>query len=334
MKGNQIPTYAAGGATPNGVPTGIDWRKADRDTEAGRKALAKAIGAYFGDVTPSGPAGTAGMKTTRTGHITGLPSTPEIDVNFSSVMPDLGVMSAFRYVDKRSSKNSVYQMANVGTSAIVFSQKREGQAAQIQKVAGGTPVSVASVTHHGALGIDDEAERFDDYGVFEQNVQAVPNLYQDYQATLHAALFTALGAGVNQTFDTDLQTTVNNGCKQILDDVGDRYGVPEDAEFVLMYNPAQWHLVLKAFASMFTVPNDNNSVSQFVYNLRPVRTRKIAAGSPYLILAGHQIVTVEWDGLYSEYGRDHMRGADAFVWRARRNAAIGDTQQVRRIALS
>ncbi len=328
MRANEINTFGGKGF-PNGIATGIDWEAADIDTEGGRKDLVAAVNSYFKDLRGIKVPG--GEKTTRTGHISGLPSAPDIDVRFYGPSQDAGVLQLFRFVDKTASSNPTYQMANVSAKAIVFEQKREGQAARIRQVSGGTPVTVSSVTWHGALGIDDEARRFDDYGVFEQNVQQVPNIWNDKMVDNHVALLTALGAGVNEAWSTDLITTVNNGCAQILEDVGDTYGLPDRPVFGLLYNHRRWNMVQQALASNFVLPNDTNSVRMLQFDIVAIPTRKIDTTSMYLALPGFDMVTVEWDGLFSEFGRDFSRGVDAFVWRARQNAAIGNVSQLRRI---
>ena len=337
-----VPGYIRGLGTPNGLPTGIAWDKADYHSDAGRKALADAISGYFRDVAPKHAYGEhahkhalqylSGLKTTRPGHIPGsLPTRPDIDVDFYGPELDYGWQVFFQYVDKRSSKNPTYQRAHVSAQAIVFEQAQEGQPARLRKVEGGTPLSLSSVKWHGAIGIDDDAKRFDDYGIFEQNVQRVPDMWDNYLSTIHYALITALGSGVNETWDTSLIKTLNNAGAQILEDCGEVYGLPDSPSFALLYNHRDWEAVTRALVSNFTLPNDNNSANKLQWNILPVKTRKIAPGSMYLGLPGYDAVTVEWDGLYAEYGRDWERGADAFVYRSRRNAGILNVQQFRRI---
>lgn len=327
-----IITPSGGRGFPNGIKSGIDWAKADYASEAGRKDLAKAITDYFEDIREGGKqAAIAGAKTTRGGHIGLLPAVPDVDVGFYSIQEDAGVLSLFRNVDMTGSRNDTYQLAHVSAGGIVFEQQVPGQPIRIRKVSDSAATSLKSVTWGGALGIDDDTKRFDRYNVFEENVQAVPVKYVDKMVDVHVALLTALGVGVNETWDTDLVTTINSAAAQILEDVGDTYGLPDNPEFVLYYNHRRAPLVRQALVSSLTLANDNNSAKQLEFSIRPVKTRKITTASMYLALPGYDMVSVEWDPLFSEYGRDFERGSDAFVWRARRNAAIGNTGQIRRI---
>lgn len=335
MAAKGIQTYEKSGAGfANGIATGIDWKNADTRSEAGRLVIADAVTDYFKDLRAANEEKAAqggGMKTTRTGHLGNLPTVPEVDVRFYGPQDDAGALSMFRYVDKRESKNPTHQFANVSAQSIVFEQAREGEPAKIRKVTDSAPSSISSVKWHGALGIDDDASRFDDYGVYEENVQRVPNVWNDKMVDIHVALITALGAGVNETWDTDLITTLNSAGAQIVEDCGETYGLPDSPTLYLLYNHRRWNMVLQAMTANLTLPNDNNSAKQLQWNIVPVMTRKITTTSMYLALPGYDSVTCEWDSLYSEHGRDYMRGADAFVWRSRMNAGIGNVNQWRRI---
>lgn len=319
---------SAGHGQANGITTGIDWKSADVKSESGRADLADAISGYFKDLRGN-KLFTA--KSTRPGHIAGLPAMPALDLRFYGPQEDYGVLSLFRGVDMTASKNSTYQVGNVNAGSIVFEQLEPGQPARVRKASGGSPISVSSVTWGGALGIDDDAQRFDMYSVFEENVQAAPTKWMDTQSTSLTTLFTALGAGVNETWSANLITTINNACAQIIEDCGDTYGLPDRPTFGLYYNHRQWNLVLQALTANLTLPNNNNSAAQLQYDIMPVQTRKIPSGSMYICLPGYDMVQVTWDDLFSEFGRDYKRGVDTFVYRARMNAAIGNTKQVRRI---
>jgi len=312
-----LSSHVKAQGTPNGIPTGIDWAAVDYKSCDG---LGEAISGYFKEIR---------AKATRPGHLT-LPVAEQIDARVYGPAQDNDILSLFRYVDKRGSKNSVYKFAH-SSAGMVFEQKKPGQAAKIRSVSEGTPGSVESVTWDGGLGIDDEVVRFDDYGTFEQNVQAVPAISDDHDATMASALFGALGAGVNETWVTDLITTINNGCAQIMETVGDQYGLSDNAEFGLLYNHRQAALVRQALVSNLTLANSNNSKSQLEFNILPVKTRKIANGALYLMIPGYDLVEVEWDSLFSEMGRNVRQGADEMVWKKRRNAAIGNVNQIRRI---
>lgn len=318
----------AGNAQPCGIPTGIDWSRADLGSSEGRAKLIKAVNGYFADIRSG-----AGTKTTRPGHLPGsLPDRPDIDVRFYGPrFADLGLYDVFRAVDKTSSRNPVYQFANVDAGAIVFEQKQAGEAVKILKVAGGTPVSVSSVTWHGALGIDDDAKRFDDYGIFEENVQRVPAAWENKKLNSLALLLTSLGSGVNQSWGENLIDTINAACAQIIAACGDVYSLDDNPAFALVFNPLDWSIVAQALAAKFAMPNENNSKSQLHWNINPVPTRRVTSGSVYVCLPGYDMVNVTWDDLFSEHGRDFERGVDALVWRARWNAAIGNANQVRRI---
>ncbi|MBD3609374.1 MAG: hypothetical protein HUJ30_02390 [Gammaproteobacteria bacterium] len=329
-----ISTHVGGlkGAMANGIPTGLDYDQVDLNSAEGRKEFADAVSGYFKDVREPNGMYATGQKNTRTGHLDALPVRDEVDVRFYGPRDDASIFDLFQYVDKSSSKNPTYKFANVNAASIIFEEKTVGKEARVRKVSAGAPQDLKSVTHEGALGIDDDTQRFDDYGVFEQNIQRVPGVWMDQYASNLALLFTSLGAGVNETFSVDLITTINNACNQILEDVGDLYGLSDSENFGLMYNGRDAAKVRQALVSNLTLANDNNSAKQLEFNIVPVKTRKIAAGGMYLTLPGRDIVDVEWDGLWSEYARNAHAGADDYIFRSRRNAGIGNVQQVRRLS--
>ncbi|MDQ2069322.1 hypothetical protein [Natronospira bacteriovora] len=322
--------------TPNGIPTGINWQKAlaRMDDPRGRKSVAKAMSDYFNQIRGKAPLKhmvSEGMKTTRPGH-NELPQREEIDVRVYSARADLGLLSLFEYVDKRSSNNPTHKYASVNGGQIQFQERGHGEKARIQPIRAPGAEMIHSVPHHGALGIDDDEQRFDEYMVFERALQTVPGKWDNYVADMAAQLIKAL-TGITQTWDTDLVMTANKAATQILEDVGDLYGVADStAEFAMVFNPNHITQVQKAFASAYTAPNDNVSGSQFAYTMRPVMTRKLApADGIHIVLPGHDMLDVEWDALFAEYGRDWQAGSDNWVYRARRNLGIGNTGQLRKI---
>lgn len=332
--GNAININIGGikGGLPNGIPSGIDWSEADLRSAEGRMEAAKAVTEYLKQVR--GNNAYFGQKNTRTGHLGALPSPDMIDVNFYRGRMVNNIFDVFRYVDKRGSKNPTYKFASVNAESMVFEQKTEGKEARIRRVNAASPSSLESVTWEGGLGIDDELLRFDDYGIFEQNVQAIPTAWMNKWSTNLSALFPALGAGVNQNWDTNLIKTVNAGCQKVLDDVGDEYGLSDTESFYLMHNGANSETVVQAMVSSFQLANDNNSGNQLVHNVVPMQNRRLAAGVLYLVLPGHDAVDVEWDELFTEEARNAHAGSNDIIARSRRNAALGNTAQIRRITLA
>lgn len=332
----QIATGLGLSGAVNGIDSGIDWQKAVASLKSSKGAgeLGDSISEYFKDLrqAANAPHAVHGSKMTRPGHIPGgLPDKADIDVRFYGPYMDQGVMYFFDEKNKRQSNNPTYQFANVNAQAAIFEQKKEGQPVRIRKVSGGTPVSVNSVTWQGALGIDDDAKRFDDYGIYEENVQKAPGIYDNTIANSFHSLITSLGAGIDETWAVDLITTINNAGAQIIEDAGETYGLGDRPVMGLYFNHRNWNDVVKAMASNFTLPNDNNSATQLQWDIIPIPTRRLAVNTFYLGLPGYDNVDVIWDDLFSEFGRDWERGADAMVYRGRRSGGIGNQSQWRKI---
>lgn len=325
----QINTYAHNKGFATGIPTGIDWKAADFETEDGRKAVVDAVNGYFEDVR-----GAMAGKSTRPDHVPTLPVPEEFELRQWGPRADGGISTLFREVDRRGSANPVIDFHNLNSDAIVFEQANEGQPAELARLKKGSKHSLRSVKWQGGLGIDDDARRFDAYSEFEMAVQRVPAIWRNKQDTVLAALVNALGAGINHSWTTDLTKTVNGACNQIFEDCGDDYGLDENSDTLsLLYNPLDSESVTQMRLSGYLAPNDNNSGSQLEFAIQPVKTRRLAQGTMLVALPGYDSVSGVWDDLYSEFGRDWERGFDAFVWRGRWNAAAGNIKQFRRITL-
>jgi len=318
----------------NGIESGIDWKAAILDLQSKNPAnLSNAITDYFKDLRASKglPHAVHATKATRPGHISGLPSSPDLDLRAYGPYMDQGVMYFFDEKNKRQSMNPTYQFANLSAQAVIFEQKKEGQPVRLRHVSGATPTLLSSVTWQGGLGIDDDAKRFDEYGVYEENVQRAPGIYDNTIAGSFHALITSLGAGANETWSTDLITTLNNAGAQIIEDSGEIYGLGDRPTFGLYYNHRNWVDVHKALVSNLTLPNDNNSAKALQWDIVPIPTRRLPVNTFYLGLPGYDNVDVIWDDLFSEFGRDYARGEDAMIYRARRSGGIGNQNQWRKI---
>lgn len=313
------------------APTHINWKNVDVASDEGRAKLSEAITDYLREVQVASKS--LALKTTQTGHMGNLPTTPDVSVNFWAPRLDTNITSVFRGVDRTSSKNPVFEFANVSANAIVFEQHQEGAPVKLRTVKDSAAASLKVAMFHGGLGISDRAKRFDEYDVYEENIRRVPAAWENHWANNIATLVAALGAGIDQAAGATLIDTLNAAAVKIFDDVGDTYSLTDSEELVIVYNWADASKMTQAFSSHLTLPNDNNSKSQLEFNFSALKTRRVPAGTAYICLPGYDNVDVTWTEMYSEYGRDFTRGQDAQVWRTMRNAGIGNVQQWRRITL-
>jgi len=248
--------------------------------------------------------------------------------------PDRGYELIFREVDMRQSSSPTFDILDV-SGGVTFYQQKPGQEAKLSKLPAGAKTSVGFLRFTGGFPILDDWLRFNQYYKIDQLTADTVRRWFDKRAELFYGLLTALGSGINEAFDTDDATTINNACVQILTDLDAAgYVVDEGSEFVIACNPVLKFRILKALAASFLNPNSNTN--QVVWNIGAViTTTKLPSTSYYVCLPGEKAQRGEWEDLNTrEPQRNELvLGAD-HVWTGAYNGAIAETRQFRRCALS
>ncbi len=266
------------------------------------------------------------------------PNTGNRDIVIAEVfkkvpLEDFGFLEAFGLVDLRGVPKDSFEILDA-TNAITFNQRKPGEEAKIYKVSDAT-ATVKYLEWAAGLGFLDVWFQFQKYYLFEDIAMQTRRKYYDKMAALHYGLFTALSSGVNQAYDTSDAQTIDNACSQIIEDCKDKgYFDSENVQFLVFANPKLLRRLTKAIWPLSVNPNDTTSQPP-IHNIRRiVPTWHLASTSYYVVLPGNKLKRGIWMDLSVESKRDILKSAEDFVWKGQYNAAIGDSQQVRRCSLS
>lgn len=257
---------------------------------------------------------------------------------FHSNMPelDLGWMNLFQFVDMRASSQPNFEIIDTN-AGMTFSQVKPGEKIKIRRDFSEASTPVPYVTFGDGIGILDDWLRFQQFWNIEQvTAEANANAW-DKMAELHYALFTSLGAGIDESFDTDDTITFNAAAASIARGLRTSgYGVGQSAQFWIVCAPEHVGRILK----MLDATSGSNLVA-FGVNKVPIAwtvagviaTTHVPANSTdyYLVLPGRKIQRAVWKDLTVESERDIYSRAQDWVYHMQFNAAIGNSAQVRRV---
>lgn len=248
--------------------------------------------------------------------------------------PDRGYEVLFSEVDMRQATSKSFDVLDI-TGGVTFYQQQPGERAKLSTLPTAAKTAVSMLRFIGGFPILDDWLRFNEYYKIDQLTADTVRRWYSQKGTLMYGLITALGSGINQSFDTDDVTTINNACANIQQNMADAgYPMDENPSFWIVANPLIKMRLMKALASAFINPNSNNN--QIVWPIAGmVNTTKIASTSYYVALAGHKNQLGEWEDLNARPAqRDELKlGAD-HVWTGAYNGVIGESRQWKRCALS
>lgn len=250
---------------------------------------------------------------------------------------DMGWTQLFRFVDMRQANQPSFKIIGASTG-LAFKQRAPGEKVEINRNFGETSAEVEFVTYAGGLGVLDDWLRFQQYWTIQQVVEEFRGKYYDKQAEIHYGLFTALGAGIDVAFDTDATKTFNKAVAGMLRALnGKGYAIGSGAQFDIIVNPEQLGYVLKMLeatrgSQLVAFNAASQPLAYSVRNIISTTQAPAAATGYYVVLADRKIQRATWMDLQIETNRDIYKRAQDWVGTAQFNAAIGDTDQVRRIA--
>jgi hypothetical protein len=278
--------------------------------------------------------GVGGTKMT-TGDPNLQPTVPVVLVMSDTIKtPDRGYEVLFDEVDMRASNNDTFEVLDV-TGGVTFYQVNSGEEPRISKVPKTAKALVPYLRFLGGINILDDWLRFNKYYLIDRLFSDTIRRWWDKKATIFYGMMAAMAAGINEAFDTDDVTTINNACSKILIDLHDAgYPVDENSQFVITCNPKTRARIFKALHASFVLPNPNNS--QIMYNISAVvSTTKIANTSYYISLPGGKNQRGEWEDLNMRLPmRDEVKLGATHVWTGAYNGIIGEVKQHRRCSLA
>jgi hypothetical protein len=260
---------------------------------------------------------------------------------FHSNMPemDIGWQQAYQLVDMRAEKQDHFEILDTNLG-VTFTQVKAGAEVKIRRAVTENATVVKYLSYADGVGVLDDWLRFQKFWNIEQVTAEFVSQSYNRQATDHYGLFTALGAGINVAFDTDDTKTLNAATAAILRKVRPKgYGASINSNFIIYCAPEDVGRVLKtltATSGSLLVAYNANAQPVQVHISAVIATTYIAAGtgSYYLVLPGRKLQRGVWRDLTTEQVRNiYVRGED-IVGTMQYNAAIGDQDQVARVAFA
>lgn len=247
--------------------------------------------------------------------------------------PDRGYELLFDEQDLRQSSSDTFEILDV-TGGVTFYQQKTGQEVDMSKIPKSAKTNVGMLRFIGGINILDDWLRFNKFYLIDQLFADTVKRWWGKKATLFYGLISAL-TGIDEAFDTDDVTTINNACANILTDLDAAgYDVDENEQFTIVCNPKLRSRIFKAIAASFVSPNTNNE--QIVYNINAVvSSTKIANTSYYVALPGIKSQRGEWEDFNARPAqRDERLLGAAHVWTGAYNGIIGEKKQYKKCALS
>lgn len=256
---------------------------------------------------------------------------------FHSNMPemDMGYELLFDSVDMRNTTHDHFDILDTN-AGLSWQQRKPGETVQIRKNISEALTTVGVVEYAEGLGLLDFWLDFQKFWNVEEAIAEFRSTYFDQKAKLHYDLFTAQGSGINQTFATDDVTTANNAAGAILRATRDKgYNLGSNTGFYAVCEVEQVGRLEKMLtAQRGSAIVDQGTVSQpLTARIQGViGTTHIPAGHSgwYLVMPGRKLKRADWLDLTVEQARNAHKSATDLVGKGRYNAAIGDSDQVRR----
>jgi hypothetical protein len=248
---------------------------------------------------------------------------------------DRGFELLFRERDMRTATSPTFDILDIRTG-IIFYQQLAGEEAKLTKIGRGAKQPVGFLRFTGGFTVLDDWLRFNEYYKIEELTIDTVLSWWDSKATLLYGLLIALSSDIDEDFDTDDATTINNACSDILAEMKDAgyKGISDSVKFVITCNPLIKARIMKALSASFINPNTN--INQIVYNIGAlVSTTYVPPVSYYVSFPGYKTIRGEWEDLNARPAqRNELYLGSDNVWTGAFNATIAEPLQHRRCALS
>lgn len=257
---------------------------------------------------------------------------------FHTNMPemDMGYALLFDMVDLRSSVHDHFDIidTNMGVS---WTQRKPGEPTKIRRAISEALTTVSLLEFSAGLGILDRWLDRQMYWNIDEAIAEFRAQHYQTKASMHYALITALGAGIDIAFDTDDVTTANAAAASIIRATRTKgYAVGNNPTFYALTGIEQ----VGRLEKMLTAQRGSAIVDQGTVN-QPLAHRiagiigstEIPANDTgwYLVLPGRKLKRGEFKDLTVEQGRNMYVSATDLVGVAQYNAGLGDSDQVRRV---
>lgn len=256
-------------------------------------------------------------------------------------MPDLDMafQVLFKLKDLRGSTHDHFDIIDT-SKGITWRQRKPGEPIKLRKNFSESKSTVNYVEYAEGVGILDQWLQFNQFWNIEEVVAEFVALYYRKMAEVHYGLFTALGSGVDESYSTDDVKTANAAAATILRNMdSDGRAVGDNPTFYAVTNPEN----VGRLEKMLTAQRGSAIVAQgtvdqpLVHRIGGIiSTVHVDSDDTgwYLVLPERKIQRGVWMDMTMESTRDITVSAEHMVGRGQYNAAIGNSDQVRRVKFS
>lgn len=260
---------------------------------------------------------------------------------FHTNMPelDLAFTLLFDLIDLRASTHDHFDILDTN-AGLTFTQRLPGQKTEIRRNISEAKTTVSYLEFSDGLGLLDTWLQFNQFWNIDEAVAEFTTKYYDKMAELHYALFTAIGSGIDIAFDTDDVKTANKAAASIMRATRSKgYGSGTNAVFYALCAPehvGRLERMLTAQRGSAIVDFGTMKEPLSVRIQGVIGTTYVPAASTgwYLVLPGRKLKRGVWKDLMVESARNIYVSAEDLVGTGQYNAAVGDTDQVRRVLFS
>lgn len=256
---------------------------------------------------------------------------------FHTNMPemDLGWELLFDVVDLRNSVHDHFDILDTN-AGVSWSQREPGEKTKIRKAITEALTTVSLVEYSDGLGLLDRWLERQMFWNIDEAIAEFRSNYFDKLASTHYGLLTALSSAINEAFATDDVTTANNAAATIIRAVKSKgYNAGMTAQFYAVCAVEKVGRLEKMLtAQRGSAIVDQGTVSQplTVGIAGIIGTTNVTAADTgwYLVLPRRKMKRGLFKDMTIESDRDIYTSATDMVGVAQFNAAIGDSEQIRR----
>ncbi len=265
-----------------------------------------------------------------------------------TLAPDLGYEKIYKPVDMRGTRKDHFTIDSATTS-ITWQQVDEGEKVSVGGVSDKQLIlTVYYLNFMAAIGFLDDWWEFEWFWKMDDVLEQFRLKRQMLKTKLAYGLIEALGKdgsgnvlpsnGVDFAFDTNLITTIDNACIQMVYDIEYQgYGLPDNPSFVILTPPECFKAIAFALDSLLNpFAQAEQKVSRINYSIdNIITTRRLQDKSHfYVVMPFYQTKMGTWMDLQMEGQRDIFKKSEEMVGKEQYNFGIGNPKQFKRLPMS